>query len=297
MNDTNGLTENIKDENYVIRCPNSLDEITLFGSEAQAGLERISASMAESVIADRDIESFIEEYIADLEENAAFAENERGDPLKRLPFLGKTRSRRDYQSALDGLDRLKIILQLEQAKQIKQIHVMNRLETLAQDCCSDFETVIQAGNTVMKHSGCHSRPDAEVFLDRFRQRMDSLNISSVVALQTLGQIRLLQQTSVSLADKLQDAVMHLIPLWRNQISLLYGMHKTKKDSKVIRQEIRQGLRGEDGNAVQRLSDLDRTIVSFLKDIQKSYKKISENNTTTPDIKETTNDRKGEKDEQ
>lgn len=297
MNDTIGLSVNKTDLDVEIKLPKTIDEIAAFGREEQAELERISASMAEAVVGDEDIESFIEAYISDLEKNTVTLENGQRHFARRNPFFGRNRLRKEYQSAIDGLEKLKTIFQMEQAKQIKQIHILNRIEIMAQNCSAGLEAVIQTGTTAFQTLDNDSINNKEEFCRRYQQRLDSLKTSGVVALQTLGQIRLLRQTSVSLVDKLQDAVMHLIPLWRNQLSLLYGIQQGKNDSDEVQKAFRRTLRGGGNSSTLRLSELDRSIIGFLKDVQKAYGKISSNTTATPEKTDKTTDKKGEQDEQ
>lgn len=61
--------------------------------------------------------------------------------------------------------------------------------------------------------------DMVQFLDRLDKRLYDLQLSRQITIQTAPQIRMIQQTNQTLAEKIQSSVMTSIPLWKNQIAI------------------------------------------------------------------------------
>ena len=61
--------------------------------------------------------------------------------------------------------------------------------------------------------------DMGALLDRLEKRTHDLKISRQIAIQSAPQIRMIQQTNQTLAEKIQSSIMTAIPLWKNQIAI------------------------------------------------------------------------------
>lgn len=70
--------------------------------------------------------------------------------------------------------------------------------------------------------------DLEESIHRFEQKVHNLKLSRTICLQTAPQIRLIQNNDKLLMDKVQTAVMHTLPLWKNQIVIAISLHNQKQ---------------------------------------------------------------------
>ncbi|UPW85243.1 toxic anion resistance protein [Lysinibacillus sp. Ag94] len=61
-------------------------------------------------------------------------------------------------------------------------------------------------------------------IERLDQRIYDLQVSQQVALQTAPQIRMIQQSNQTLAEKIEFSIVTLIPLWKNQLAMMLSMH-------------------------------------------------------------------------
>lgn len=61
-------------------------------------------------------------------------------------------------------------------------------------------------------------------IERLDQRIYDLQVSQQVALQTAPQIRMIQQSNQTLAEKIEFSIGTLIPLWKNQLAMMLSMH-------------------------------------------------------------------------
>ncbi len=69
--------------------------------------------------------------------------------------------------------------------------------------------------------------DYEDTINRFEQKVHNLKLSRTIAMQTVPQIRLIQNNDKLLIDKVQTALNHTLPLWKNQIVIALGLHNQK----------------------------------------------------------------------
>lgn len=70
--------------------------------------------------------------------------------------------------------------------------------------------------------------DMVQFLDRLEKRLYDLQLSRQITIQSAPQIRMIQQTNQTLAEKIQASIMTSIPLWKNQIAIALTLNKQKK---------------------------------------------------------------------
>lgn len=65
--------------------------------------------------------------------------------------------------------------------------------------------------------------DMEQQVFRFERRLHDLKLTRTVVLQNAPQIRLIQNNSVALTEKLQSSIVNTLPLWKNQMVLTLGI--------------------------------------------------------------------------
>lgn len=70
--------------------------------------------------------------------------------------------------------------------------------------------------------------DMSQFLDRLEKRLYDLQLSRQLTIQSAPQIRMIQQTNQTLAEKIQSSIMTSIPLWKNQIAIALTLNRQKK---------------------------------------------------------------------
>lgn len=67
--------------------------------------------------------------------------------------------------------------------------------------------------------------DFQQSVDRFEKKIHDLKLSKTIAIQAAPQIRLIQNNDKLLIDRVQAAIFHTIPLWKNQIVIALGLSK------------------------------------------------------------------------
>lgn len=104
------------------------------------------------------------------------------------------------------------------AAEIKRDEIMNELlpKMRAEAEKSDDQMVVQEVN------------DMAQFVDRLEKRIYDLQLSRQITIQSAPQIRMIQQTNQTLAEKIQSSIMTAIPLWRNQIAIALTLNNQRR---------------------------------------------------------------------
>ena len=77
--------------------------------------------------------------------------------------------------------------------------------------------------------------DLNQFLDRLEKRTHDLKLARQISIQQAPQIRLIQNTNQTLAEKIQSSIHTSIPLWKNQVAIALTLLRQKDASMAQRQ--------------------------------------------------------------
>ncbi|WP_439815955.1 toxic anion resistance protein [Zavarzinia sp. CC-PAN008] len=67
--------------------------------------------------------------------------------------------------------------------------------------------------------------DVRQKLDRFEKKLQDLRLSKTVSLQTMPQIRLIQNGDTVLVEKIQSSILNTIPIWKNQMVIAISLFR------------------------------------------------------------------------
>lgn len=152
-----------------------------------------------------------------------------------------------YQKLSTQVDRISIQLDhskrglLEDVQMLEQLYDQNKtyfqalnVYIAAAELKRDeiqFETIpalrkkAEASNDQMAYQEVN---DMAQFLDRLEKRLYDLQLSRQITIQSAPQIRMIQQTNQTLAEKIQSSIMTSIPLWKNQIAIALTLNRQMK---------------------------------------------------------------------
>jgi len=65
-------------------------------------------------------------------------------------------------------------------------------------------------------------------INRFEKKIYDLKLSRMIAIQTLPQVRLIQNNDQLLVEKIQSSILNTIPLWKNQVVIAISLFRQKK---------------------------------------------------------------------
>ncbi len=77
--------------------------------------------------------------------------------------------------------------------------------------------------------------DFENMCDRFEKKINDLELSRMISLQTAPQIRLVQNSNTVMIDKIQSTLVNTIPLWKNQMVIALGIQHSTEAARAQRQ--------------------------------------------------------------
>lgn len=170
-----------------------------------------------------------------------------------IPFLKKfvDKSKKiasRYNSIAENVD--DVILKLERTRQsvLKDSTGLEVMFKQAVEYIQEVRAVIAAGNLKIEEIESDSIPrlQAEVassnqdeiavqrlsdmlaFKERLEKKVHDFRLSHTIATQAMPQIRMIQTTNEVLAQKIQNSINTVIPVWRQQVALALGLEKQRK---------------------------------------------------------------------
>ena len=177
--------------------------------------------------------------------------------LQKMFNSGKNKVDRyiaSYDDLAGQIDSISAKLQSEQKELVKQVELFDRLYDQNLNYYNDLEIYIMAGNEKIKEMREQQLPklfdqakssdnpmamqvvsDLQSNVDRFEKKVHDLKISQTLAMQSAPQIKLIQNNDQLLANKIQDAINHTIPLWKSQTVIALGLAKQEDVLKLQRE--------------------------------------------------------------
>lgn len=76
--------------------------------------------------------------------------------------------------------------------------------------------------------------DKRTFINRLDKRLADMKIVRFIMIQSLAQIRVVQNNNVSIAEKAQSILTTTMPVWKNQLTLAVALQRQKQNIEVQR---------------------------------------------------------------
>ncbi len=228
-----------------------------FGVEAQKEIAQFSDSIL-SKVRTKD-SGQVGELLNDLVSKVrGFDPGEKKSFLENIPFISGLVNK--AQSIKDGYDKLstqvEVIEQgLERSKMelLKDVTMFDTLYEKNLNYFKNLQLYIRAGEEKLQEMRDVTMPklkaqaaaandpmavqvvsDFEQSVDRFEKKIHDLKLSKTLAIQTAPQIRLIQNNDRVLIDRVQSAIYHTIPLWKNQMVIALGLNNQQATIKLQR---------------------------------------------------------------
>ncbi len=229
------------------------EAIITYGANAQSELSRFSTQMLDHVQG-KDIGP-VGDVLKDLMNKLSEIDpddlsDKKKSGLSRL-FNKATRSVQEmmtkYQKLSTQIDRIGIQLEhskrglLEDVRMLDNLYDQNKTyfqalniyiaaaelkqDELANEIIPEMRRKAELSNDQMAFQEVN---DMAQFLDRLEKRLYDLQLSRQITIQSAPQIRMIQQTNQTLAEKIQSSIMTSIPLWKNQIAIALTLNRQMK---------------------------------------------------------------------
>ena len=180
----------------------------------------------------------------------AFDANLNKKPL--IPFFDTLkkklqRLRTEYQSVEKNIHQIELKLEGHYQSLAKDVNIFDKLFAENQSYFQELTLYIAAGEDKLKEAHEVTLPqlkqeaessgdqhkiqtykDMEQHVVRFERKVHDLKLTRMVVLQTAPQIRLIQNNSSALMEKIQSSLVNTIPLWKNQMVLTLGIAHSQR---------------------------------------------------------------------
>ncbi len=182
-------------------------------------------------------------------------ENEKGF----LGFFKKKKNQLDevkakYAKIETNVDEVTTQLEQHQVKLLKDSEVLDRMYQLNLTYYKELTMYIEAGKKKLEivrskdlveaqqkaaASGlpedAQTAKDLAAQCDRFEKKIYDLELTRTVSMQTAPQIRMIQNSDMQMAEKIQSTIVNTIPLWKNQMVIAIGMEHAGQAAKAERE--------------------------------------------------------------
>ncbi|MEG2309645.1 toxic anion resistance protein [Chryseobacterium sp.] len=171
--------------------------------------------------------------------------------LSRLPFMKKMMSQVDnlfakYDKITTNIDQISHKVNAGIITSTKDNAVLQTIFDSNVNSIKAIEELVIAGNlrmekatvelanmeTNIQNFADYQIADKRDFINRLDRRLADLKVVRLIMMQSLPQIRLVQNNNVSIAEKAQTILTTTLPVWKNQLSLAVAMHRQQQNIEV-----------------------------------------------------------------
>ncbi|WP_318614486.1 toxic anion resistance protein [Sporosarcina sp. YIM B06819] len=229
------------------------EAILTYGANAQGELSKFSHQMLDHVQSKDigpvgDVLKDLMNRLSEIDPDDLSEKKKSG--LSRL-FNKATRSVQEmmtkYQKLSTQIDRIGVQLEHSKRGLIEDVQMLDNLyeqnktyfqalniyiaaaelkrDEIANDIIPEMRRQAELSNDQMAFQEVN---DMAQFLDRLEKRLYDLQLSRQITIQSAPQIRMIQQTNQTLAEKIQSSIMTSIPLWKNQIAIALTLNRQMK---------------------------------------------------------------------
>ncbi len=155
--------------------------------------------------------------------------------------------RAKYDKAEGNIDKTVQILERHQIQLMKDSAMLDKLYDLNKIYFKELTMYIVAGKKKLKEvlendlpqarqlAESTGRPedaqavtDLEAMCSRFEKKIHDLEVTRMVSLQMAPQIRMIQSSDITMAEKIQTTLVNTIPLWKSQMIIALGLEHSQK---------------------------------------------------------------------
>jgi uncharacterized protein YaaN involved in tellurite resistance len=175
-----------------------------------------------------------------------------GSFLSKVPIIGSLVNKANdvmqgYEKLSTQVEKIQSGLENSKTKMMEDVVMFDTLYQKNLEYFKDLQLYIRAGEEKLEEMRTVTLPklreqasasgdpmavqvvsDFEQSVDRFEKKIHDLKLSKTLAIQTAPQIRLIQNNDRVLIDRVQSAIYHTIPLWKNQMVIALGLTRQKE---------------------------------------------------------------------
>ena len=233
---------------------NNTDHVLLYGADAQKKIADFSESALSTVRTNESgaVGNMLVSLVNEIKGFGSAAEKPKG--LGGLFWSAKKAiadMQTKYQKVDANVDVIATQLEKHQVQLLKDVSMFNHLYDMNTQYFKELTMYIiageqklaevRAGDLVALKATAERTGDAmdaqrandlAANCDRFEKKLHDLKLTRQVALQMAPQIRLLQNNDSLLVERIQSTLSNTLPLWKSQILIALGMHRSQEALKA-----------------------------------------------------------------
>lgn len=213
------------------------DILLHYGAEAQTRIAEFSEIVLKR-LRDRDAEEAESRLTALLNRLKISAEKNTPGPFRISAKIRRLRNLR----LCEEIDRISAALLRHRDRLLKDVEMLELLFQMNREQYNELTVCLERGrealerfrrdgilpeNTRKAPAEIRGAGEAKEQRERFERKLHDLELTRAVSLQIAPQIRLLQNLDTALAEKIQSAVTHTVPLWKGQLILSAGAEHSR----------------------------------------------------------------------
>lgn len=171
--------------------------------------------------------------------------------LSKLPFMKNVMTQIEnlfakYDKIISNIDQISYKVNAGIITSTKDNAVLQTIFESNITAIKQIEELVIAGNLRMEKAGTelaameaapqnyqdYQIADKRDFIARLDRRLADLKVVRLIMMQSLPQIRLVQNNNVSIAEKAQTILTTTLPLWKNQLSLAVAMYRQQQNIEI-----------------------------------------------------------------
>lgn len=223
-------------------------QVMSYGSNAQKNISNFSVTILKKVKT-RDLGE-----VGEALKNLTIALNSTTEPEKRgirrlfqKAKRGVESLKADYAKAETNVNTIEHDLEKHQVTLMQDIAMFDQMYALNREYYKELTLYIIAGKKVLekakneelevfrlKAEETQLQEDIQAYNDflgmcnRFEKKLHDLELTRAITIQSVPQIRMLQNNDQEMLEKIQSSITNTIPLWRHQIVIALGLEHSAR---------------------------------------------------------------------
>jgi uncharacterized protein YaaN involved in tellurite resistance len=288
--------------------PSDVNSILNYGVEAQNSMEKYSNDFLSSVRTynSGDVGTLINELLTELN-YIDVSELEQGgfkSFISKIPFLKNLivdakKLFQKYDVVVNNIDKITNKIKAGRVNSIKDNSSLQTMFDSNVSYIHQMEELIISGQLKyeelsQKLAEMEGRPadyqdyeiaDLRDFISRLDKRLADMKIVRFIMLQSLAQIRVVQNNNTSIAEKAQSIVSTTIPVWKNQLTIAVALQRQKANV-----EMQKKISDTTNTILQKNADmLKQNSIDVARENEKTVVSLETLKMTTQSLIETLNE--------
>ncbi|MGF0019890.1 toxic anion resistance protein [Sporofaciens sp. SGI.106] len=221
--------------------------LSFYGSTEQQKLSEISKEISCSFFKQGyDIEITINNILDELKKFDISKQEKRCRLHKSKKAIPKSVLLEYYNSTIMYTDKLSVELKLQEAHMLKEINLLECMEMRLEQCGLELKKALDNGkeildkykkDDVIKENLDFLSEDITQWYSRLEQKINDLNLSCIISMQTLSQVKMLRDNDKRMVERIMVIVSRTIPIWKSQmnsfINVINGYNQDQVNQELV----------------------------------------------------------------